>query len=429
MRTWWSIGALWVVFATVHVLSTWIGTVQVQQPFNDVSRVYRAWLDAAAAAGGLPGTVTEFVYPPAAAWPMWLADVLGGRDGYLGAWLWLVFVLNAVALARLTLVGRSGPGWRLRVRAGWWWCVFLGLLGPVALGRIDSITVAIALIAVLELRRLPGTAGVLLTIAAWMKIWPGGLLLAAVTVARSWRRLVLGALGATVVVLIVGFALGGSPATLLSFVTGQTDRGLQLESTAASILLALKAAGVPGYNVVFDREIVTQQIWGPGAEAINAAVTPMMVIVVAVLVALAIRARRRGAGIALVFPALALALVIALIVVNKVGSPQFVTWIVPAIAIGLIWDGRAFVLPAAVGLLVSALTQWIYPWYYWEITAASPAGAAVLLLRNLLLIVLMLWAAQRLWRAVPAGPRRPGAVRAGSRRGRTETPAPGLDPR
>lgn len=426
---WWSITALWLTFALVHLLLAWVGLVQAQQPFNDVSRVYRLWLDAAAEAGGLPGTVTEFVYPPAAAWPMWLTDALGGHDRYLDAWLWIVFALNALALARLTLIGRSGPGWRLRVRAGWWWCAFLGLLGPVALGRIDSITVPIALLAVLELRRFPAVAGALMTLAAWMKIWPGGLLLAALATGRHWRRLAAGAVAATAIVIAVSFSLGGTLENFLSFVTGQNGRGLQLESTGASLLLALKAVGVGGYSVVFDREIVTQQIWGPGAEAINAAVTPLMFLVVVALMGLAIRARRRGAGMAQVFPALALAIIVTMIVVNKVGSPQFVTWIVPAIVIGLIWDGRAFAVPAGLGLAISALTQWIYPWYYWEITAASPAGAAVLLARNLLLIGLLVWAGRRLWRAVPAGLRRPNAVRAGTRRGRTGTPAPPHDHR
>ena len=54
------------------------------------------------------------------------------------------------------------------------------LLGPIAVARIDSFTIPIAVIGMLLLATAPKVAGMLLTIAAWIKVWPAALIAAAV---------------------------------------------------------------------------------------------------------------------------------------------------------------------------------------------------------------------------------------------------------
>jgi hypothetical protein len=92
------------------------------------------------------------------------------------------------------------------------------------------------------------------------------------------------------------------------------------------------------------------------------------------------------------FPPLALALVLAFIVCNKVGSPQYMTWIIAPLVVGLVVDRRRWWRPAALGLVIAAITQVVYPLTYWGLLNAEAVPAAVLTLRNVLVVVLLGWA-------------------------------------
>ena len=94
---------------------------------------------------------------------------------------------------------------------------------------------------------------------------------------------------------------------------------------------------------------------------------------------------------AALFPPLALALVLTLIVVNKVGSPQFTTWLAAPVILGLLVRGRAWWFPAVLGLVIAALTQVIYPHLYEFLLVADPVMVLVLTVRNALEVVLLGW--------------------------------------
>lgn len=94
---------------------------------------------------------------------------------------------------------------------------------------------------------------------------------------------------------------------------------------------------------------------------------------------------------------------------NKVGSPQFITWLAPVIVFGLIVDVRRFALPAGIALCIAWLTQIIYPGNYNFVTDAHAAGVALLAGRNGLLVVLLIWA---LWAMWPRSRRAVGAAAA-----------------
>jgi len=129
---------------------------------------------------------------------------------------------------------------------------------------------------------------------------------------------------------------------------------------------------------------------------------------------------RRGAHIVRLFPALAFALVLALIVVNKVGSPQYMTWIVAPLVYGLVVDRATWMRPAAFAVATGLLTQIVYPIYYNFLMTDHPAWGVVALLtvRNLALVALFVWAIIHLARVARGG--RPGrAGRVSSLRGST----------
>jgi hypothetical protein len=81
----------------------------------------------------------------------------------------------------------------------------------------------------------------------------------------------------------------------------------------------------------------------------------------------------------------------ALIVFNKVGSPQYLCWVIPPVLLGLLVD-RARIVPLAVACLALLfLTQLIYPWMYDDLLNAKPLAVFVITVRNLLELGVWLW--------------------------------------
>ena len=97
------------------------------------------------------------------------------------------------------------------------------------------------------------------------------------------------------------------------------------------------------------------------------------------------------------FPALVLTLVLVLMVVNKVGSPQFSSWLAAPIILGLTLEASKWRVPAVLGLIIAGLTQLVYPYFYRSLLMADPWLVGVLTLRNGLEIVLLCWALQQIW--------------------------------
>src|SRR5690606_28904299 len=111
------------------------------------------------------GIDSAWVYPILAIFPMLAAEVLGPHL-YASTWLSMILIFDAVAF--FALAGRSRES--RNAAAAWWWIAFLVLLGPISLGRIDSVTVPLAMIGVLVIATRPLLASVILTAAAWVKV-------------------------------------------------------------------------------------------------------------------------------------------------------------------------------------------------------------------------------------------------------------------
>ncbi|WXZ50031.1 hypothetical protein WDV94_16160 [Clavibacter tessellarius] len=207
----------------------------------------------------------------------------------------------------------------------------------------------------------------------------------------------------------------------------QTGRGLQVESTAALYHLWRIVAGDDRYRVYDDLGIITFQVAGPGVDAVAAALTPIMVGVVLVVTLLGIRAHHRGASPAALMGPLSLALVAALIVTNKVGSPQYVSWFAVPIIVMLVHDrhSRGTALAARLGLVVAALTQLVFPYAYMLLIYVVPVMVGVIMLRDLGEIALLGVAVMQLVRLRGTAEDGPARVRAGrAARGRASHAQP-----
>lgn len=402
---------LWLAFAFVHVVLAAMVLSFRGYYLGDVRSVYLPWAHHAFTGHPLVGIDLPWVYPIAALVPL-LAPMLFGVHGYGIAWVAMVTALDAAAIAVLTR-----RNIRRRWTAAWWWLAFMLLLGPIALVRLDSVSVPIAIIALVWLSTRPRVAVALLTIATWIKVWPVALLTSLLLDARHRLRTVAIALITSCAIVIVPLSLGAGR-YLFSFIGTQDARGLQIESPVATGWLWLAALHVRPSHVFYSRALKTYEVAGPGSAIAVQLMTPLLVIALVTVFALGLLAAMRHDDKAL--PALMLAMVIALMLFDKVLSPQYITWLAAPVVYGLVRQPRRFRFPALVALGVAALTQAFYPWIYPLVIQGAPIALTLLAARNLALCVLFAWAIVRLWRGrvrvKDASPQRPsvGAVQSAS---------------
>ncbi|MFP3464503.1 hypothetical protein [Leifsonia sp. SIMBA_070] len=381
---------LWIGFLLVHLIISGLALDQ-GKGLGDVFLVYKPWAQLAAQGTQIVGVNSDWVYPFGAIVPIML-PLLFGADGYVWAWLNMVLLLNAAAFAVL-IVGREPR----RMIAAWWWLGFLLLLGPIAVGRLDAVSASLAIVGLLWLTLHERAAVVVLTAATWIKVWPAAILLAAVVALRSRRHIILVAVVTSAIIVAVPLIFGAGW-HVLSFITMQTDRGLQIEAPISTIWMWQAAFHVPGAEVYYDGRLLTFQVSGQGTEAAGSLMNPLFAVTAVVVTLIGVRALRRGTPYTRILPELSLALVTAFIAFNKVGSPQYVVWLAAPVVIGLAYQGRGFRTPAVLVLVTAGLTQLLYPFLYDWLLVPDPAMVAVLTVRNLMYFVILGWTIAALWR-------------------------------
>ncbi|WP_295125481.1 hypothetical protein [uncultured Leifsonia sp.] len=382
--------SLWIAFLAVHLV---IGSLALAEGkgLGDVMWVYKPWAQLAAQGTEIVGVNADWVYPFAAIVPVML-PLLFGADNYVGGWLTMVLLLNAAAFAVL-IVGREPR----RLVTGWWWLAFLLLLGPIAVGRLDSVSAALAVVGVLWLTLHERAAVVVLTVATWIKVWPAAILVAAVVALKSrWHIVTTAAVTSAIIVAVP--LIFGAGLHVLSFITMQTGRGIQIEAPVATFWMWQAAFHVPGAVVYYDRDLLTFQVTGEGTVAAGSLMNPLFGLTAIVVALVGIRSVRRGTPYTRILPELSLALVTAFIAFNKVGSPQYITWLAAPVIIGLIYQGRGFRIPSILVLITATLTQVIYPYLYDGLLVPLPIMVAVLTVRNLMYFVILAWTIGALWR-------------------------------
>lgn len=354
------------------------------RPFGDLS-LYNYWAFQINQGGPVLGFQTDWVYPGLALVLIWLPSQIT-IISYEAAWLLLVFLLNTIVLlsvANYQSENRSGPG------ASWFFLLGLALLGPVAISRIDSPSAALALFGIaLLVSNRKGLAAAMFTIAGWIKVWPVALFLALLVSVKQKMRPLLVASGLTATILAIGFSQ--SPSAILSFVFSQQQRGLQIESVAATWWMWLTHFGLS--DIYFDEQILTNQIRGPFVLEVAALLDLFMVLALVTIAALAFRSRGQGKDELEVFVWTAVAAVTALIVFNKVGSPQFIIWLLVPMVAGVYMRIQGFSKLVFTILMIAFLTQLIYPVFYLDLLALEVFPLVILTMRNLLLVAVMIYA-------------------------------------
>ena len=364
--------AVWVTFGLVHAVLILENVFAPNGPLGDVQVTYPAWWLDALTSGDFPGLTAPGVYPFLALVPIAIA-----AEG-VAAWFVLVVLVDAVALAFVA---------RRSLTAAFVWLAFQLALGPIALGRIDAVTVALAIIAVTILERSPRASGVLVAVATWVKVWPVAVGLAAMRSVR-FASFATWSFGTAIALAVAGIVVGDH-FSVFSFVSQQQGRGIQVEAVAATPWLwDARAAGQS--VVTYSADIHTFEIVGPGT-ALVAQVLTIAQALALLAVGIALVANGRSAPTASAsFGYSLLALVSLLVTMNKVGSPQFVSWFaVPLVAMVLVNASRATTVLVALIGSVAVLTHVIYPYAYFAFLELRTVPLVLVTVRNLTEIALL----------------------------------------
>jgi hypothetical protein len=356
---------------------------------------------------GLDRTLNE--YPTPVTWLLWLpyGVTAGSRTGYLVAFIVFMMALDGLFTWALWRTGRREPG-GTGSRAVEFWLVFVLLIGPLSYLRFDVLPAVLAGGALLAARRRPWVTGALTGLGAAVKLWPA-LLIPAFLAHRPDRR----AAGWSFVGVGFGLALvsllAGGWGRLVSPLTWQSGRGLQIESVWATPLMLARAVR-PGRWVVDMSRFQAFEIFGAGVNALLLVSTLATVAGLVVIVALFVRAYRNPRPSALAVGLVILATVAVMTVTNKTLSPQYLLWMGgPMAALLLLAEDapageRRVVRRLAPQLLLLALaTHLVYPLLYDGLLGRQGAtmtvvSTVVTALRNLALVLFTVEVCRQAWR-------------------------------
>ncbi len=417
----WLVTRGWVVIlygfpaAAADTLSWWGAEWGVVGDVN----YYRDSLDALAR-DGVHGTLVE--YPVPALLLLWIPYAAIGLL-HLGGDAYIVAVLAMAALTDLLFMvlivrNRRGEHPRLGISgAEALWLVAVPALGATAYARFDLFPGIMVGLAVLYAARRPKVAAAFAAFATGAKYWPI-LVIPALAANRAARKsVVLTVAGTGLALAGLSLVLGGWE-RLWTPLNYQSARGLQIESVFATPAMFEWGHAGPASGYVIDyTEWKAYDISGPLVEALLLAATIASVVAGALVIVWWVLAWLRlpgGEQTEETIVWLVLATVAAFLVTNKVLSPQYMLWLLPAASAGLVLlRGRArrqLGIWSVVLLAVTLLTHEIFPRMYGYMLTfddiGSPWITEVLAWRNGLLVLLFLYAAWRTTRLLAALPER-----------------------
>lgn len=353
--------------------------------------------------GDNPRDMTE--YPQVGTWPSILLAWITGDDyeAYAIGFTAMVLLADGAFLALLLRHHRSNPG---AYSAGWFWVFFGTAAGHVFAWRLDLYPALLVAGAGALLATRPRLASALLAWATATKLWPGVLAAGLVGRANSrdtWQR--LAAFFGSLLALCLGVAAMTSVDRVLSPLTYQGERGLQIESLAATWFV-YQAHRHPNVWTMGYAASKSYEISGPGVDTALAISTIATGAALVWIVGVAFVHFLRGFWSPHSTVVFFIAAILLLIATNKVFSPQYIVWLGPILAVALrspvpkspggqrqraadITGVRTIMAVLAVG--TAALGTVIYPYgydYIWFYVGEDPNPVYALVLRNQLILVM-----------------------------------------
>jgi hypothetical protein len=185
---------------------------------------------------------------------------------------------------------------------------------------------------------------------------------------------------AVVALFFVPFAVLGGQGLLQTF-TYQAERGLQVESLAASVLIFLRSIT----SIVFEHGAF--EVRGEGVD-LASSFSPLLTLLLLAVTGFAMwwEFRRCGGLGVEAFPRHAAALILAFMLGSRVLSPQYMIWLLPLVPLSA--GGFVGVIICALFLAACFTTTLVFPIHYGDLLSFRYPGPELLLARNVLLIIL-----------------------------------------
>jgi hypothetical protein len=349
--------------------------------------------------GALPYRDYEVEYPPAATLLFAALATVGSHARFRLAFIAAALVVDALVFLALA-----------RRRVGVIYALASACLYPILFVRFDLFPAAAVLAGVLGLSRgvaVPGsdapgpapataaTAGAWLGTGIALKLYPLLFfpLLALGAFDPRRRRLslagfaILTATAAGVVAAsFLPFLLAGTGPAVLGFLRYQGERGLQIESSYASVLLLLRSLFSLDLYHHFTHH--AHDVAGPAAAAV---VRVARVLHPAAVLAVTILVHRRRLPVATAFAAILAAALAA----SAVFSPQFLLWLLPLSLLAGADEAGARNTLMRLWLGLGLLTTLVFPILYNHLIALRPGPILLLFTRNAALVGLAVWLLRR----------------------------------
>ena len=379
--------SMWLL-ALVAFFVTRISILPLVLDFRADELLYQQWATLIGG-GSFPVGYERYQYPPGAGLIFTGIDVAPGD-------FHRVFTLSVIAadvliFALLLLrVKVKNDSWR----GPWVWIVGGLLAGALMYERFDLFPTLIAVAALLFLSR-PFLSGLFAGIGGIVKVWP------IITLFALRRQdLVAGIAGALVGgagVLMLAFLVAPHP---LAFLTGQSERGLQIESTLAIPILVAAQLGLISAPSV-DRYGSTE------LDAPFAGIVAWIGILFAVaLVGSLLIQRLRGRLENIPGADVAFAVLLLFVASNRVLSPEYFVWIAGAASVVLLDRRSRMVIPVVLAFVsMLPITQYLGP-FYWALQAQTVEAVSLQVVRGLLVLASALIA----WWVVVSGRAYQGVV-------------------
>ena len=364
-------------------------------------------------ATGTPLERTLVEYPTPVVWflsiPYWVAGQ--SRPAFVVVFIGFMLVLDMLFAVVLWRAGGTR-----RTFAVLFWIVFTFVMGPTTYMRFDLVPAILGGLAVLSLLATRNrVAGALVGLGAAFKLWPALLWPGTLGARRGRLQATLGFLVVGVGLAVISFVAGGWD-RLVSPLAWQGARGLQVESIWATPLMLLRGFSPTSYRVALS-QWQAFEISGSGTStALTASSIATVVGYLAIVATYVLWLRRPDRTV--VEAALIMVLVVTIIIVtNKTFSPQYMMWLGGPLAGLLVASGRTPVEAAAPSwrdlriltlsvLCLTLVTQLVYPILYQPLVhggALLMLATIVLVIRNVALVVFLVWLALLVRRMLGSG--------------------------
>jgi hypothetical protein len=320
-----------------------------------------------------PGSLPAFV--PPALFSASQASFIDLFSVEMALALVVTLLLTALGARRL----RGSGTWILPVAT---FALAAALLYPVAVTRYDAVvalTLGLAVFFAALGGRYLSLAYASLGFGTAAKFVPA---LAVLPLALTRREAVRGcAVFLSVVALFfVPFGVLGGQELLQSFAY-QAERGLQVESLTASVLIFLRSVT----SIAFEHGAFEVRGGGVG---LASSFSPLLTLLLLVVTGFAMWWEfRRSGGLGVeAFPRHAAALILAFMLGSRVLSPQYMIWLLPLVPLSA--GGFVGVIICALFLAACFATTLVFPIHYADLLSFRYPGPELLLARNVLLVIL-----------------------------------------